>query len=297
MKKRHLVVRRLFEVTLLQICFTLSVCAQDIVKFGSLTPAGQSRTVEAVISLPKAPENGEKRPAVILVHSIGGWQWPVTGQYAAPLAAAGFVVLEPRLFPDKSQAIWPTHAALPLVYDALRYLAARPDVDAKRIGLAGFSYGGALTIYAATSWAQSTFGKSSDMQFSAFAPFYPICWAFASVAQGQRKVPGIPGDFFARFGDAPMRIFAGGRDDYDDRDPKACDAMISAIPLEFRQSFSVKVFPDATHGWDQRAARFHEPLACKGRGCTNSNEPNDSVTKEAMAEMIDFFSRALAARR
>jgi len=273
--------------------------AQQLISFNA-TEAGTPER-NATLTLPKTPAPaGQKSAAVVLLHSKGGWEWPVTAQYAGALREAGFVVLELRLF-NNARAAPPVLTQLPALHDALRYLAAREDVDGTRIGVAGFSYGGTLALHAAAAWAQATQAqatqaKTPQLKFAAHAPFYPVCWAFAATAQGKRRPPGLPADAFANWTGAPVRIFAGGRDDYDGRDPNACAEFVASLPAGQREAFSITLYPEATHGWDQAGATFFEPIACKGRGCTNTNEANPQITRQSIAELVGYFSKTLAPR-
>ena len=226
--------------------------AQPAVTYPATSPSGSPLETQAILTLPKGrPPGAGRLPAVILIHSSGGWDSPVTGQYAEALGEAGFVVLEPRLFPNDKSGIPAARSNLRTAYDALAYLAGRDDVDATRVGLAGFSYGGQIALHAAAAWAQEAYARSPDHRFAAHAPFYPVCWAFSAFAQGKRKSPPLPEDAFTKWTGAPVRIFAGGKDDYDDKDPAACGTFVSSLPAAYRQAFSVQLYPDATHGWDQ----------------------------------------------
>jgi dienelactone hydrolase len=267
--------------------------AQQMVSFPSSDGAGNAVELAAQLSLPKSP-SAARSPAVVLLHSKGGWETPVTGQYASALSAAGYVVLEPRLFRNGSAAP-PVLSTLPMAYDALRYLAGRDDVDARRIGVAGFSYGGTLALHAAAAWAQAAYAKTAGLRFAAHAPFYPVCWAFAATAAGKRKPPGLPDQAFAKWSGAPVHIFAGGRDDYDERDANACAGFVAQLPEAQRGAFAVTVYPEATHGWDQASAKFFEPIACKGRGCINTNEANADITRQGIADLTAFFGKTLGA--
>lgn len=281
-------------VTLLFIWCTHTL-AQDVAKYPSTDPNGNAIEVTASISIPKhLPANGQKLPAVVLLHTVGGWSYPVTEQYAKALSEVGVLTLEPRLFENRASAPLVGTALLPMVYDALRYLSERPDVDSKRIGIAGFSFGGAVTLHSAAAWAQAAFAKNPDLKFAAHAPFYPSCGLFSAFAQGKRKTPGIPTDALTKWTGAPVKIFAGGRDDYDDRDPNACAELISLLPATYQPIFSVQLYPQATHGWDQRSATFFDRNACKGRGCTNTNEANPEITRQGIKDLIDFFRTPLA---
>lgn len=270
--------------------------AQNLVKYPSLDSSGNSIEVTAVLSTPpKQGAGGQKLPAVVLFHSVGGWEYPVTEQYAKALSEAGFLVLEPRLFANKASA--PPGGplvVLPMAYDALRYLASRDDVDRQRIGAAGFSFGGMVVLHAAASWAQAANGKDAELKFAAHAPFYPLCWIFSDLAKGKRSPPGFPADGFKNWTGVPVKIFAGGRDGYDDKDPNACTEFISYIPPEQQANFSVQLYPEATHGWDQKSVTFYEKLACKGRGCNNSNEANPEVTRQSINDLVEYFRKVLA---
>jgi dienelactone hydrolase len=178
----------------------------------------------------------------------------------------------------------------------LRYLSERTDVDASRIGIAGFSYGGAVTLHSAAAWTQATHAKNADLRFAAHAPFYPSCGLFTAFAQGKRKTPGIPADALTKWTGAPVKIFAGGRDDYDDRDPNACAELVAALPPAYQGLFTIQLYPEATHAWDQSSASFYDARACKGRGCVNSNESNPEVTRKSIADLLDFFGKTLAAQ-
>jgi len=268
--------------------------AQQLVTYKSSDAAGQPIEVAAMLTLPATPlPAGTRGPAVVLFHSGWGWETPVTAQYAKALSAAGFTVLEPRIFPnDKAPAPRP-FSVTQIAYDALGLLAGRDDVDPRRVGIAGFSWGGQLALHTAAAWAQAAHAPRPDLKFAAHAPFYPVCWAFTAFAQGKRKTPGLPDDAFTKWTGAPVRIFAGGKDDYDDEDPAACAEFVSALPAEYRSTFSVRVYPEATHGWDQDSARFYVNAACKGRGCWNINQSNAEVTRQGIRELVEFFRQEM----
>src|SRR5262245_43429768 len=123
-------------------------------------PRAGAQPLSAIICLPGT--NGTRQhlvdPALQLT------QFPRTG-WARALAAEGFVTLSPvsRGSPAREQNI-DTEAVRTelsgedymglLVYEVIRavdYLQTRPDVDRTRIGITGFSLGGAMTWYAAAA--------------------------------------------------------------------------------------------------------------------------------------------------
>ena len=273
------------------------VYAQELVSFpAAQTSSGSgSEKVEAIYSRPSTQNVGAKLPAIVLLHSAWGWsdEHEGTSNYAQALQKAGFATLELRMFPTHGSAKTGGPAAyLPELFGSLNYLASNPDIDPKRIGVAGYSFGGLLALVAATTWANKTYGKSGQ-QFAAHAPFYPICWVLKANAQGRRSP--VPTDAWMEWTGVPIRIFAGAIDDYDNRDPKSCADAVKALPESQQRVFSVKVYPQATHGWDQKkGASFFEKLACNGRGCNNTNQPNSQVADQSTKDLIEFMSSNLA---
>src|ERR1700709_175043 len=141
-------------------------------------------------------------PAVILLH---GWAGPSTreGGYADALHAAGFLTLEPDLWSARGLAggsegrpktVPETLADL---YGARAFLAARPDVDAARIGVVGFSFGGVMAMLAATRAYNA--GFLPDTHFAALMPVYPACWTYNR----------LPGHEWRDLVDAPLFIVTG----------------------------------------------------------------------------------------
>lgn len=274
---------------------SFGACAQEAVQFSIVTSGGgdSSETTEAVLSRP-AQSHQSKLPAIVLLHSAWGWadDHEGAGTYAEALTKSGFITLELHMFANyKAIKAGGPAAYLPDLFGALKYLASRPDVDARRIAVAGYSFGGLMALTSATTWATSRYG-SAGTRFAAHAPFYPICWVFKANVKG-RQSP-VPSDAWLQWTGAPVKIFAGAIDDYDDKDPNACQDAVDSLPEIQRKAFSVRVFPNATHGWDQRrSANFYEKLACKGRGCTNTNQPNPEATQQSIKDLIDFLSKAM----
>lgn len=79
-----------------------------------------------------------------------------------------------------------------------------------------------------------------------------------------------------------VRLFVPEFDDYEERDSKTCESFFAKIPGEqVRSTFSVRLYPGATHGWDHgRTYSFYAGAACRGRGCVNTNQSNPALTQE-----------------
>lgn len=254
-------------------------------------PTGANAAIEADLAFPDRAAPGGRFPAVVLLHSAAGWPLRVTEQYAIALNRAGFATLQPRLFyvlPGGAR-----HAQyVPHAYGALAFLVARPNIDRKRVAVAGFSFGGMISIQSAVSESTKRH-PTGDLRFAAHAAFYPLCWVFSDLASGKIK-GALPAEAFKQWTGVPIRIYAGALDDYDDRDPKMCERFVQALPESQRNLFSVRVYDKATHRWDtnNNESGFN-PFACKGRGCTNHNVPNTEVTQRGIADLVAFLSEVL----
>ena len=285
--KRPFLSRTLVALALAAPC---GAYAQELLRIPTTAPNNGRNFVEGMLTYPSAPKSDKAYPAVILLHAGGGWEVPVTGQYAKALNQVGFATVELRLFRSESDRAPTRMGYLQNLYDTLHFIGAGKDIDPDRVSVAGYSFGGILALTSATSWAYERFGKASAQKFAAHAPFYPVCYGYAAFAKAGRPTADLPGDLLVRWTGAPVRIFAGGKDDYDDRDPKACEELVSLIPEPQRSAFSVTLYTDATHGWDQPSATFFEKLACKGRGCTNRNVADPSITAKSIADLVAFMS-------
>src|ERR1700761_4530238 len=132
----------------------------------------------------RVPQDGkDKHPAGILLHGSAGPSLR-EGGYADVLNDAGFVTLEPdmwaaRGFKGGAEGRPRPPDALADLYGARELLKAHAAVDPKRIGAAGFSFGGVVCMLAATRRAAEAQGA-----FPALMPVYPATWTY-------NKVPGL----------------------------------------------------------------------------------------------------------
>jgi dienelactone hydrolase len=135
-------------------------------------------TVPARLSFPEQAK--DRFPAVVVVHTIGGYRDDNEGQYAAELRKAGFATLTFDSFAARNTTgiamaragvgLWPTGVAD--AYAALRLLAADPRIDASRIAIAGFSYGGEVAHLAAFEQLRAALDPGSA-RFAAHVVYYP----------------------------------------------------------------------------------------------------------------------------
>ena len=277
-------------LALLAAGLSATAAAQESIRLRFLDIQGNAHEVEGLLRTPRQGANGK---AVVILHHAGGWRAGTTHQYGSFLERHGFVTLEVAMFEDKPEN---PQKHLAQVFGAVQYLSRQPQVDASQISVMGLSYGGALSLYSATAWAHATYQRSGP-RLRSVAAFYPTCFFHEGLARGQPRMTsrlsgfGFPPDFYREWTRIPITILVGGRDDYESRDPKSCDAFVSALPDEEQRSrVTVRLYPDATHGWDHgRTYSFFEPLACKWQGCRNTNQADPDVTEKAKADLLDFL--------
>lgn len=252
---------------------------------------GVPQSVSAVLTLPSAADSA-KRAAIILLHSQTGWRRGATHQYAEFFSAKGALTLEPKMFDDKPDTPMNYLAQL---YAELDMLASRPDVDASRIFVMGQSYGASLAIYAAAQWSAERFGKPGQ-RFAGHAALYPTCFFHEGIVKRDEKITarmksfGFQEDFHDRWLDAPVQIFQGADDRYED-DPRSCEKFVQNIPdIQAQAHFKVTVWPSATHGWDRQVTRTtFDPLGCRFKGCEVTFAYNADADRQTYAELTAFF--------
>jgi dienelactone hydrolase len=135
-------------------------------------------TVPAVLGFPEQAR--DRFPAVVVVHTVGGYRDDNEGRYAAELRQAGFATLTYDSFAARGTTgialaragagLWPTGVAD--AYAALRLLAADPRIDASRIAIAGFSYGGEVAHLAAFEGLRAAL-EAGSARFAAHVAYYP----------------------------------------------------------------------------------------------------------------------------
>lgn len=194
--------------------------------------------VEAILTLPSNAAG--KVPAVVLIHTGGGYSHEHYEFYGPALREAGIATLGLILYRGPKAHV--PSDFLPHAFGALKYLSAHPNIDAGRIGIMGFSLGGLLSMYTASaSLASEHLGGGS--RFAAHMPVYPACWVHDANARASRKLK-LAGAY-ARLTGAPVHILAGGKDQHDD--PDTCQKFIEALSPDARRFVTLTVFPNATH--------------------------------------------------
>jgi dienelactone hydrolase len=197
-------------------------------------------TLPATLGLPD--DTRDRYPAVVVVHTIAGYLDANEGRYAAELRKAGFATLTYDSFAARGATglalsrsgpgLWPSGVAD--AYAALRLLAGHPRIDAGRIAIVGFSYGGEVAHLAAFEGLRAALDPG-QAKFAAHVAYYPA-GVFGAIAE--------PGAYTG----SPILMLLGEKDD---NLPVAkiesylayAKAAGSPVPIE------PVTYPDAYHAW------------------------------------------------
>lgn len=259
------------------------VQAVERVKFPGSNGADYMKVDEARAELSLPTTSTGKVPAVVVLHGSAG----IDGRGAFHIEAlneAGIATLEVDMFEPGMRPRSGSLSALPFAYGAFHYLSSRPEIDAERIGVIGFSFGAHMTVGAATAKSQEALGKGK--RFVAHVAFYPVCWLLLKWSKSREKG-------FDRYTSAPILLLEGELDDYSD--PGACDRFINSIPPSFAAQFTHRFYAGATHGWDLPLGvtrNFYARGANMGKGGYVLMQRNEAVAQKSRRETIEFFRKA-----
>jgi dienelactone hydrolase len=207
--------------------------------FTSLMPPLEDGKAATVFGILRMPAGAERVPAVILVHGCGG----ITGSetyWARSLRELGIATLLVNSFTGRDisqicsgQPSISLASVLTDVYRALNLLASYPRIDASRIALMGFSFGGRTTLWANHLRFQERYGRGAA-HFAAYLAFYPAsCYIRLADEEG--------------IGQAPIRIFHGTSDDWTPINP--CREYVGRLRGAGKDAAMFE-YPGAGHGFD-----------------------------------------------
>lgn len=225
-----------------------------------VTPDGQ---MSAFLYTPVALD---RMPAVLLLMEAFGLTQHIR-DVAIRIATEGYVVLVPDLYyrepnnkfgydqVEQAMAMmWRLDFGKPMEEDlqaALGYLKARKNVNPEKIGVTGFCLGGGLTFLTACKFSA---------EIAAAAPFYGMVLDEWITAVEKITIS--------------VYLFFGGRDPFIPRD------RIHQIELRFQElnkEYTLKVYPDAEHGFF----------------CHERSSYNRLAAEDAWCELMQFFRKHL----
>lgn len=226
------------------------------------------------------PDGEGKFPAVILWHTCGGVLDHVSKLWPEYFTGLGYVTL--TIDSIGSRNLKNCFSPIPLLggpsginkhitagdpYGALRYLATLPYVDADRVALMGFSFGGIMNAYL----SNTDFATPEGRRFKTLVSFYGHC----SKATAEAAL--YPG------GDPkyPWLILVGEKEAPGFH--KSCGRLASKPGVTF------KVLPSAHHGWDQaHVTRPHDD------GAGNIMLYSKAATEQSKTIVKEFLAAQFA---
>lgn len=238
-------------------------------------------TAQGTLFLPESAASGAPVPAAILLHGASGVHSARELSYARQLATQGVAALVIDVFGARrdmasgfiDRLINITEAMfLADAYAGLRFLDGRPGVDADRVALIGFSYGGMAATYAAYAQTAEAFAPDGE-RFAAHVAFYAPC----IVRFEDNRATG-----------APLLMLYGGRDAI--VDPARCRAVADELEAGGGRVRMIE-YPDAVHQWDGRFGTERE-IGRNLAGCDFVVEPDGTVRDaDLFVPMSDTFLR------
>lgn len=248
-------------------------------------PTSAGLNVAGLLRTPR--EAGDPVGAVLICHGSDG----VDGRgeyYAGALNSAGFATLEIDMWAARSTSRGAAGRprspmeTLPDAFGALKFLGEQPEIDAARVGILGFSWGGVVTLLSATK------GRADPLRgdlagFAAHVAHYPVCYAYA--ADPRMALTDLTG--------APILIQTGDTDTYDH--PDAGEKLAAALAAQGAAPVRNITYAGAGHGFDRDlpAQTINDPFAHNGAGGPVLMEFNKPAAEAARAEVVAFFTSAL----
>ena len=203
--------------------------------------ATATTTVSATLSFPD--EAMDRYAAVVIVHTIAGYQESNEGWHAAQFRKAGFATLTYDSFAARGMseaAIIGSSAGPPLAsgvadaFAALRLLANHPKIDASHIGIVGFSFGGEVAHLTAFERLRSML-MPGPLRFAAHVAYYP------AGVYGATAEPGA-------YTGAPILMLLGEKDD-NLPVAKAKEYLDYASGRGYSPPIEILIYPGAYHAW------------------------------------------------
>ncbi|MEK6266553.1 MAG: dienelactone hydrolase family protein [Clostridium sp.] len=237
--------------------------------------------IAAKLSIPKILGN-QAPPVVIIAHGSGGID-ERGSLYSQRLNKAGIATIEIDMWSARNmkgglsrpKTVYET---TPDILDTVNYLNSNDMVDKNRIGLLGFSWGGAMSMLLATEESPTTNSLKS------FAANYPVCWAY-------NTVPIYRFNTLKR--NASLLIISGSDDKYDD--PNDCKNLVENMDYESQLRTRHIRLNGATHAFDLNKAdsEFYDPFAYSGKGGLVPIKYNKHMAEKSLNAVIDFFKLSL----
>lgn len=250
--------------------------SSEIIKFVSLDK-DKPQNVSGELFLPKDLKG--KVPAMIVVHGTGGID-DRTKYFSENLPKFGIAVFEvdfkSGVFSSPSDRP-PVESFLPMSFAALNILSNNPNIDPKKIGIMGFSLGGALTTISSLHENKNKWIGKDKEGFKVHVAYYPVCRYFLSKLESSSQIK------------SPIKVYWGTKDSYGDGEhcPKLKDRLLTISKSEVE----LESFEDGHHGFDGTInISFNDPAAIGGRATVMGN---GAFAEKARKSSIEFITKHL----
>ena len=236
-------------------------------------------------------EGREKLPAVLILHGSGGVD--SRGDfYEKALNAAGIATLQIDMWEARNVSGLTNRPQLPIVsypdaFGALKYLSEhQPDIDPKRIGVLGFSWGGVVSLGASEQRYAAMFGEGG--KFKAHVANYPACYGAnnAALTAPSGLSPAQAGTQLINLTGAPVLIQIGSKDGYDNGTAH-CVRLAQSVNLSNNNVVRVNQYEGAYHAWDRLMVEVEvlDKFANEGRPVV----PNVIPTVQLVPDVADAY--------
>lgn len=278
----------------------------------NLTAPGTMLTIQGKLSVPRMIERQPRPPgtpptrlpAVLILHGSAGVD--ARGDfYEAALNGFGIATLQIDMWQARgisSVSQRPNAPVLtyPDAFSALNFLAQLPAIDAGRIGVLGFSWGGVVSMGAAERLYAGQFG--AGRQFKAHVAHYPVCYAWNNVPilSALGTTPAKFGMQWQQLTGAPVLLQIGSQDGYDNGS-QACESLVGAVNAGNAGVVSLNVYPGASHAWDRLQVPMSGPDPYANQGSYFSTgvvpqvslKPSVDQAYQARSRVVRFFVQTL----
>lgn len=228
----------------------------------------------------------KKYSSVVVIHGTAGIGYREK-KIRELLLEKNISVLEIDLFGSRNQAPSSSNRMisynyLPDVYGAFYYLSRHPKIDKDKIGLTGFSLGGAITFQVALGnhpWDVSTDWPS--IYPKAAVAWYPVCSSFMKHKKINKKVQKEFSIIKNQLNKSNFIIIAPSGDNYENSPKTACK---KASKFFFNSEENVWLVKGATHGFDGNSTATFQDI-----GRTIRVHPNGRLGSEYRKRVVEFF--------
>jgi len=239
------------------------------------------------------PDGPGPFPAIVLMHQCGGlgnpngrWQNKSMLDWAREAVSRGYVALlvdslGPRNTDTVCMGAKNGVTFTRGVRDALQaaeHLRKQPYVDAKRVAMAGYSWGAMVGVLASSKlWGEAL---NAGQRFDAVVSLYPGCFRVQPPGSAPYEI--VNNDI-----DRPLLVLMGGQDTETPASeciPRLEPLKAAGAPVEWN------LYPDATHCWDCKNLNGNRKVDVRGNSVLYTYAEN--VTADSGQRLFEFVERA-----